>query len=59
MSQQCYWHREERCDVRKIKIGKNYGICWHIQKEQGEKCPLAKNQPVGANWWRDISTVVL
>jgi len=23
-------------------------------KEQDEKCSLAKNQPVGANWWGDI-----
>ena len=59
MTQQCYWHnREERCDVTKIKICKNYGIGWHIQKERDEKCPLAKNQPVSANWWGDISNVV-
>ena len=24
----------------------NYGIGWHVQKEQDEKCSLAKNQPV-------------
>ena len=28
----------------------NYGIGWHIMKEQDEKCPLAKNEPVSANW---------
>ena len=33
------------------------GTC--IQKEQDEKCSLAKNQPVSANWWWDISNVVL
>ena len=59
MTQQCYWHnREERCDVTKIKICKNYGIGWHIQKERDEKCPRAKNQPVSANWWGDISNVM-
>ena len=30
---------------------------WHIQKEQDEKCPLAKNQPANADLWRDLSTV--
>ena len=25
----------------------NYWIGWHIQKEQDEKIPLAKNQPTG------------
>ena len=24
----------------------NYGIYWQIQKEQDEKCPLVKNQPI-------------
>ena len=33
------------------------GTC--IQKEQDEKSSLAKNQPVGANWWWDISNVML
>ena len=37
----------------------NYGIGWHIQKEQDEKCSLAKNQSVGANWYGAISTVML
>lgn len=27
-----------------------YGIGLHIQKEQEEKCSLAKNRPVKANW---------
>ena len=31
----------------------------HVQKEQDEKCPPAKNQPVSTNWWGDISTVML
>ena len=38
---------------------RNYRIGWHIQKEQDEKCPLAKNLPVDANWRGDISTVML
>ena len=37
----------------------NYGIGWHIQKEHGEKCALAKNQVVGANWCGVISNVML
>ena len=41
---------------QKINLG-NYGICWQIQKEQDEKCSLAKNQPVSANWRGDISFV--
>ena len=31
-------------------------------KEQDEKYPLAKNEPVSANWWGDIihiTTIVL
>ena len=36
--------RREKLNLR------NYGIGWHIQKKQDEKCPLAKNQPVDANW---------
>ena len=27
------------------------GVGWHVQKEKGEKCPLAKSQLVSANWW--------
>ena len=37
----------------------NYGIGWHIQKEQDEKCSLAKNQSVDANWYGAVSTVML
>ena len=44
-------------DVTKTKLW-NYGIAWHIQKEQDEKCSLAKNQPVRANWWGDKSNVM-
>ena len=29
----------------------NYVSGSHIQKEQEEKYPLAKNQPVSTNWW--------
>jgi len=32
----------------------NYGIGWHIQKEQEKKCSLAKNQADSANWQGDI-----
>ena len=37
----------------------NYGICWHIWKDQDKKCSLAKNQPVCANWWRLILSGLL
>ena len=37
----------------------NYGNGWHFLKEQDEKCSLSKNQPVGVNWWGDISNVIL
>ena len=36
-----------------------YGIGWYSQEEQDEKCPLARNQPVTANRWGDISTFML
>ena len=29
---------------QKVELVKGAG--WHVQKEKGEKCPLAKNQPV-------------
>ena len=45
-------------DITKFNLW-NYGICWQIQKEQDEKCPLLKNQPIGANWWQDISVTML
>lgn len=37
----------------------NYGNGWHFLKEQDEKCSLSKNQPVGVNWWGDISIIML
>ena len=37
-------------DVTKLNLW-TYGIGWHIQKEQDEKCHWPKNQPVGANCW--------
>ena len=37
----------------------NYGIGWHIMKEQDEKCPLAKNEPVSANWWGDVIHITI
>ena len=39
--------------------GVNYGIGCHFQKEQSEKCSLAKNQADSANWQGDISIVML
>ena len=42
-------------DITKFNLW-NYGVCWQIQKEQDEKCPLLKNQP---NWWQDISVTML
>ena len=30
-----------------------------ISRKKKEKCTLVKNQPVGANWRRDISIIVL
>ena len=32
------------------------GIDRHIQKEEDEKSPLEKNQPISANWQGDKST---
>ena len=29
------------------------------KRKQDEKCPLAKNESVCGNWWRDISTILL
>ena len=45
-------------DVTKTKfVMRLVGTCF--QKEQDEKCSPAKNQPVSANWWWDISSVML
>ena len=44
-------------DITKTKFV-NYGIGLHIQKEQEGRCSLAKNQPVKANWWGDISIFI-
>jgi len=53
-----YKWRREVMTLQNLNLS-NYGIGWHIQKEQDEKCSLAKNQPVGANWYGAISTVML
>ena len=52
-----YFYREEKCDVTKIQICEIIGLVsifrkhiQHIQKEEDEKRPLAKNQPVSASW---------
>lgn len=37
----------------------NYGTSWNIQKEQIKKFPLAKNQPLSANWCEGTSTIML
>jgi len=33
-------------EKRSDDVIKNFRIVWRIQKDQGEKCSLAKNQPV-------------
>ena len=44
-------------DVTKTKfVMRLVGTCF--QKEQDEKCSPAKNQPVSANWWWDITSVM-
>ena len=48
--------KEEKCDFTKIPIFEIYAMGWYIQKDQDEKSPLAKNQPVSGNWWEDINT---
>ena len=53
-----YKWRREVMKLQNLNLS-NYGIGWHIQKEQDEKCSLAKNQSVGANWYGAISTVML
>ena len=35
--------------LQKVELVK--GIGRHVQKEKGEKCPVAKNQLASANWW--------
>ena len=42
--------REEKSDVTQSQI---CGIGWHIQKEQVQKSPLTKTQPlaVSPNWF--------
>ena len=35
------------------------GLFGMSRKKKNEKCTLAKNQPVGTNWRRDISNTVL
>ena len=52
-------NKEEKSDVTKIPIFEIYGMGWYIQKDQDEKSPLAKNQPISGDWWGDISTHLL
>ena len=40
----------------KLQFVKLWDCYRDFEKEQDEKSPVAKNQPVGANWWEDIST---
>ena len=54
---QCNWVqltysciKEEKCDVTKTPLFGIYAMGWYIQKDQDEKSPLAKNQPVSGNW---------
>ena len=51
--QEKWWRWPEKLNLWK------YGIGWHIQKEHDKKYKFAKNEPVGANWWRVMSNVML
>ena len=51
----CY--RVAKCDVTKIKICKLMGLIEIIQANK-TKNVLAKNQPIGANCQRDITSVI-
>ena len=46
-------------DVTKTEFEKFPGDRLYIQKEQDEKCSLAKNQPISANWRGEINIVML
>ena len=59
----CWRQKEKRCQLYQLshhwKLMWNYGIGWHIQKEQDEKSSLAKNQLVSAKRWGNTSTLML
>ena len=61
----CWRQKEKKVSIISILLSHhwnllwNYGIGWHIQKEQDEKCSLAKNQLVSANWWGITRTLML
>ena len=59
----CWRQKEKRCQLYQLShhwnLMWNYGIGWHIQKEQDEKSSLAKNQLVTAKRWGNTSTLML
>ena len=54
----CLTRRREVMTSQKLKLW-NYGIGWHIKKEQDEKCSIAKKKSVRANWRGDLRNVML
>ena len=47
------------CDVKKIHICEIMGLANIFRKNKMRRAPLAKNHPVSANLWVDISTGLL
>ena len=47
------------CRQNTIDTKFNKGLVGISRKNKIKKAPLAKNQPVGANWWGDIRNVTL
>ena len=56
-----WFNRKKKCQCHKKSNRNlwNYGTSWNIQKEQIKKFPLAKNQPLSANWCEGTSTIML
>ena len=50
-------YRIEKSDVKEIQICENMELVGIFRKKKTKKSPLAKNKPVSANLWGDISTV--
>ena len=53
----CRIYREEKSDVKEIQICENMELVGIFRKKKMRKSALAKNKPVSANLWGDISTV--
>ena len=53
----CRIYREEKSDVKEIQICENMELVGIFRKKKMRKSALAKNKPVSANLWEDISTV--